>query len=261
MGLGRTFLAAALIALPIAAKAQYTTAVTPPAGSNNNFVPTTVWVNGAIASATSFGAKCDVVDEPQDGSMTLGSPILTSASYSFPASAAGKSVVVMGAGGTPFYPTTVAHYTINAGGTGYANGDKSTMSDGTVLEIVDVSGGVVQSDGIAIWSSLGEATLPTQPLTQSSSTGSGTGLQVTLTFYGQPLAATIKSVAGNIAILSANSGNTVSTQRWWYGTDDKLALQKGLNALAPVGNLASLVLPAKCLTTQQLEIQAVQTGN
>jgi hypothetical protein len=210
---------------------------------------------GVVVNARQFGAKCDITYKAEDGSISAGSSTLTSASYAFPLSAAHKPIVVFGAGAGPFYPTTVAAYTINAGGTSYAVNDKSTMSDGTVLKVLTETGGVVQT--VAIWSSSGESSLPTQPLTQVSSTGSGTGLEVTLTFYGSPLATTISSVSGNTAHLSAPAMNTVSTQDWYYGTDDGAAIQLALNS----SNYGTVVLPANCGTTQQIEMPSIAYSN
>lgn len=210
-----------------------------------------------------FNAKCDIIYEASDGSISAASHSLTSAAYTFPVSGAGKHIVVMGAGPGPFYPTTIASYTVNAGGTGYSTNELATMSDGTVLKVITQSGGIVQPGGLAIWSSSGELSLPTQPLTQASTTGgSGSGLQVTLTFYGSPLYTTIASVSGNTATLTAPALNTVRAQYWWYGTDDGAAIQAALNADLPSGTSPGYVnLPGNCGTTQQIEIPSVALSN
>lgn len=135
---------------------------------------------GVTASASSFGAKCDIVTEEQDGTMALGSPVLKSSAYTFPASAVGKHAVVVGAG--------------TAGAT---------------------------------------------------------------------LSATILSVSGKNATLSGAAGTAVSTQNWYYGTDDSAALASGLTAVAATGtNPGALLISGRCGTTVQLELPATagQTG-
>lgn len=237
-------------------------------------LPLTLNVNGTnypvaapIVTAYSFGAACDVVSEEQDASMTSGSAVLTSGSYSFPATAVGKRIVVAGAGTQPFYALS-KNETITAGGTGYAINDQSTMSDGTVVEVTGQSGGIVSS--IAIMTAHPDATHPTQPLTQSSSTGSGTGLQLTLQYVGAPLYGKILSISGKTATLSVAASNGVGSgwgagaqaTNWYYGTDDSAALQAGLNAVAPGGaNPGALLIPGKCGTTVQLELPAVSGQN
>lgn len=248
-----------LAALLFASAAATAQPITAPTGT-----PGFVISGGGGSAPNSFSGTCDIVDRPGDGSIT--SNVLTSKGFTFAASAAvapHNNIVVMGAGSGPFYPTTIVAATINAGGTNYANNDKSTMSDGTVLEITNEVGGVVQAGGVAIWSSSGENTIPTQPLTQSSTTGSGpgSGLQVTLTFYGQPLVTTITSVNGASATLSTSASNAVHNQRYWYGTDDSAALQAALNQLVPNGSFASMTLPRMCGTKQQLEIKSTANSN
>jgi hypothetical protein len=65
-----------------------------------------------------------------------------------------------------------------AGGSGYVNGEVITLSDGTVINNVIVSGGEVQTFDINTESL--SAHLKNDTLTQASSTGAGTGFSLTL---------------------------------------------------------------------------------
>ena len=239
-----------------AAQAQYPVAPTAPPGDNSSKIANTAWVQANSGRGPSpVNAKCDIY-VAVDGSMTAGSSLLTSAAYTFPAAAVGKNVVVMGAGAGPFWPTTIAAYTVNSGGTGHATNDNVTMSDGTVLRVITQTGGVVQPGGLAVWSSAGKSTLPSQPLIQTGTTGSGTGLQVTLVFYGSPLYSTITGVSGNVATLAAAAVNAVSKQTWWYGTDDGAAIQAALN-----GASGYTQLPGNCGTARQIEMPSLALNN
>lgn len=72
------------------------------------------------------------------------------------------------------------------------------------------------------------------------------------TLYGQ-----ILSVSGKTATLSATAATTVSGENWYYGTDDSVALQKGLTAVGPMGSApGALVISGRCGTTVQLELPA-----
>lgn len=65
------------------------------------------------------------------------------------------------------------------GGTGYAGGNTITMSDGTVITVDTVSGGVVTEFTVTSKSTSG-GTIPNAVLTQSSTSGGGTGFTLTL---------------------------------------------------------------------------------
>lgn len=70
---------------------------------------------------------------------------------------------------------------VTAGGSGYATGDLVTMSDGTIIAVTGVSSGVV-THWIVSTPITTLTAVPTGAVTQSSTTGSGTGLQLTLSY-------------------------------------------------------------------------------
>lgn len=70
---------------------------------------------------------------------------------------------------------------IVAAGTGYADGDSVTMSDGTVVGITAIgANGVVTGWVVSV--PAGVNSIPAQPVTQTATTGTGTGLRLTLSY-------------------------------------------------------------------------------
>lgn len=69
-----------------------------------------------------------------------------------------------------------------SGGSGYAVGDMITLSDGLVVQVSQVSGSAVAL--VAIINRGSAASLPSGTDSQVSTTGSGTGFQMGLSFYG-----------------------------------------------------------------------------
>jgi hypothetical protein len=193
-----------------------------------------------------FGAVCDVVVSTTNGSMTSGSSTFTAPS-SIPASAAGKSFPIFGAaaangtlfgviannhaGGTsvtitsdgttplnagttvPLYVST-AIASISAAGSDYVVGDTWTDANGLIITITEVSGaGAVEE--IALTTQSATASLPSNPRSQTTTSGIGTGAQFTITYN--------------------------ATGKFAYGTDDAVALQAWLDYGESVS--ATLVLP------------------
>lgn len=71
----------------------------------------------------------------------------------------------------------------NAGGTGYAVNDLITLTDGTVIAVLGVSGGAVTQWGVSVPATL--TSIPAQPVAQASTTGSGSGATFTLSYAPQ----------------------------------------------------------------------------
>ena len=108
---------------------------------------------------------------------------LSGGSPSIPASA----YAIVGAGQTP---------TITAGGTGYSVGDTIFFGyGGLVLQVLAESGGVITSWSIAANAALTSGSVPSNPLTQISTSGSGTGAQASVT-WGVTAVVVLTSGAG-----------------------------------------------------------------
>ena len=180
------------------------------------------------------GVVCDIVFQNNNGATTNGSTTFTATGYTFPASAVGKHFVIFGAGAGPFYATTTGA-SVAAPGSGYVVGELSTLTDGTVLRVNSLTGSGVLT--ASIWADSADVSVPTNPVAQASSTGSGTGATFNLVYWGAPLTGTIVSVSGSTAVLSTPALNTVANQSWYYGSDSGAAIQAGMNAVGPSGTI------------------------
>jgi hypothetical protein len=87
--------------------------------------------------------------------------------------------------------------TVTSGGTGYAVNDKITYVNGLVVNVTAVSGGVVTTISVVTPGAVQTGSAPTAPLTQSSTTGVGTGCTITPAW-----------VLGPATIVDAGSGYT-----------------------------------------------------
>lgn len=142
----------------------------------------------------------------------------------------GTTVTVAGTISTPF-PQYVANglFIVTAkpgsmrgilsGGSSYQNGDLITVSDGTVYEVYANTGGAITALLVNTQTGL-LSSLPALPLSQASTTGSGSGLSIT-------------------------PGYT-TTGTYAYGFDDSVAINAALNGLPSVGLDAFIPLGGIC---------------
>jgi hypothetical protein len=77
--------------------------------------------------------------------------------------------------------------------------------------------------------------LPSNPIAQGSTSGSGTGATLNATWFNE-LDTTISSVSGTTATLAANAANTVSSAVWFYATDDSTADNSAMTAVRALAN-------------------------
>lgn len=212
---------------------------------------------GDALTPQDFGAACDVVIVSTNGSMTSGSSTFTAPS-SLPSSAAGKRIAIFGAGtsnatlfgviannfagGTSVAITTngttaltagttvpawaPTTQSIAAGGSGYVLDDTVTDSNGLVFTVTKVSGGAVSDVAITTQTTTSGASAPSNPRTQSSTSGVGTGAQFTVTYQ--------------------------ATGKFAYGTDDATALQAWLTYGQSVGATLTIPRGTICGTTVKL---------
>lgn len=203
-------------------------------------------------------AKCDVAYR-LDGAATAGSAAVVSATSDF-TGAAGKRLVIAGAGAAPFSVLT-AKSAPAVRGSGYVAEDTIVLAGGTAsvpavvfVDTVDGAGAVLtwhmQDAGVY-------TVVPANPVAQASTTGSGTGFSLTAQFVGEPLTGTIVSGSGITATLDTVAGNSVAAMAFYYGSDDAAALQAALSTPGTV----PLMLPAGggakgagCGTSVQLEM-------
>lgn len=166
---------------------------------------------------------------------------------------ANSTIVVSGCGTL----VATAPITVTNGGTGYQNGDFVTMQGGVattplVLEVIWSVGGVIQAvgatnsyPGVAVYGQGGAfTTFPAGgAFTQASTTGTGSGLAVTMFQSALPLATTIASTftGGTTIPLNANCSQSFinGTQFVAWGHDD----QPGITAQQAAG-FTTVVLPA-----------------
>jgi hypothetical protein len=117
----------------------------------------------------------------------------------------------------------VSAISIVNGGTGYAQFDKVTLTGGTFASaavgiVTAVSGGVITNIGVdkpGVYS-----VQPSNPVSQASSTGAGTGATFNLTFNGG-VASSISSatlVSGNSPLLRFTGGGPVTSYSGYYGS-------------------------------------------
>lgn len=109
----------------------------------------------------------------------------------------------------------------NAGGSGYALYDLITLSDGTVVAVLGVSGGAVTQWGVSVPAQV--SALPAQPVTQTSTNGSGTGATFTLSYT--PLSQTNTFEANNVY---GGSVSTILGSKAYYGRRNN---QLGITAI------------------------------
>ncbi|QWA09508.1 SGNH/GDSL hydrolase family protein [Sodalis ligni] len=104
-------------------------------------------------------------------------------------------VAFAGGGGTPVYDNAgdvplsivaglsgVSAAAIAAGGSGYAVNDTISLGNGVVLTVTTVSSGVITAVSVTSAGSVSSSSLPTNPVSQSSTPGAGTGATFTLTW-------------------------------------------------------------------------------
>lgn len=100
---------------------------------------------------------------------------------------------------------------VAAGGSGYAIGNTITLTGGAVLTVSSVSSGAVT--GVSITTPGSYASVPSNPVGQTATSGSGTGATFNLTFAtGLTLAAMYTGTEGNklSSTVSAGSNSTVA---------------------------------------------------
>lgn len=113
-----------------------------------------------------------------------------------------------------------------AAGTGYANGNTITLSDGTIVTVGTVGGGgEVSTFSITTISTTPHAASG-DTLTQSSTSGSGTGFTLTLGTANQGVAAVTVGTAGVYSVLPSNPASTTGA-----GTGATLTISWGVNAV------------------------------
>lgn len=97
-----------------------------------------------------------------------------------------------------------------AGGTGHANGNVITLSDGTTITVVANSGGVVTQFTVNSAASTGSAT-NSATLTQSSTTGAGTGFTLTMDTNNQTIHTLALTTAGSYSAKHSNIASVATT--------------------------------------------------
>lgn len=203
-------------------------------------------------------AQCDVV-YGVDGTATAASTTFSSTGSTFPASSVGKTIVISGAGASP-YSVLTGSSTIASAGSGYAAGDTITLTGGTFSQAAIVKVDTVSAGAVATWhmEDAGVYTVvPSNPVAQGSTSGAGTGFTLTARFVGAPHVTTIASASGTGTItLGAAASNSMSGARWYYGSDDSAALQADFDATKNSGvSPGRVILPGlRCGTSVQLEL-------
>lgn len=186
-----------------------------------------------------FGAYGDGAVDSMLVSCASGSPAVTFARNGsnpyppFSAADAGKLIDLPGCGATS---SALAVVSIVSGGTGHQPGDIITMAGGTgaafQLIVLTTTSYLGPASLVALASPGAYSVAPSGTISEASSSGSGTGLQVTMTFQNR-LLAPIASVQSATAItLGANAGasQTAAAQTVAWGHDDSTALQNAVNS-------------------------------
>ena len=164
---------------------------------------------------------------------------------------------------------------ISNGGTGYAVGDVVTLFQPTnsivnqghapklIVEKIS-SGGTVTAFDWLDYGSFNTLPTPYTSLSAYSTSGMGSGLTFSSVGWTQgPFASTIVStgtVGTNTTFVVAGTASfpgTINVQSFYYGDDDSAAINRAL-AAKPA---SSLIIPAGCGTTQQLNLSQDSSAN
>lgn len=200
--------------------------------------------NGIANPVFTYGAPNDTVLLNASGAFnsTSGSPNI-SFGRTIGGNFAGATLIATGCG-----QLTATAPVVISGGTGYVTGDTVQMTNGLVLTVTWAVGGVVQSasgtnvsPGVAVFGSGAVSSWP-GTFTQTSTSGVGTGLTVSMTQTAAPLSTTINlSFTGGTSIpLGANCSQTLTNSTQWvtWGHDNQPQIQSALNS-----GYATVVLP------------------
>jgi hypothetical protein len=100
--------------------------------------------------------------------------------------------------------------TLGVGGTGYAANDLITLSNGVIIKVLTVSSGAVATMSIQSAGSIGGGSVPTNPVAQISTTGSGSGATFNLTWGLGPINITMpgSGYTSATATLTGGGGGT-----------------------------------------------------
>jgi hypothetical protein len=181
----------------------------------------------SIMNVLSFGAVPDGVMRT-DGSMVVGSPVLTSASGSFASADAGKYIQVIGAG---------------PGGTSHSDGamffGSAVLTSGSgTFSSSDVGRGIVVtgagSGGGHLVTTIQSYSSPTSVTLSASAQTQVSGRPY---FYGyMTLEGTIQSVQSSTSVtLSASAFSTISSAVFAYGTENHASFQAAVDAAGQAG--------------------------
>lgn len=96
------------------------------------------------------------------------------------------------------------------GGTGHANGNVITLSDGTTITVVANAGGVVTQFTVNSAASTG-STSNGSTLTQSSTTGAGVGFTLTMDTNNQTIHTLLLTTAGSYTVKHSNIASVATT--------------------------------------------------
>jgi hypothetical protein len=189
-----------------------------PAGVEYGFIGTTQGTEFIDSNITpDFSQTPPVAENPFTGSgvasvaVTNPSTYTTVPSVSFTGAAStitASATAILQVQGTP---------TVGSGGTGYAVGNTVLFTNGVILVVASVSGGVVTAwkPVTATFSSPGSVTsgpTPANPVVQLSTSGSGTGATANLT-WGVGLVQVLSSGAGytSVPTVTFSSGSATAT--------------------------------------------------
>ncbi len=214
---------------------------TAPALADSNVHPGSMRADGS-----NLGLKCDVL-KGEDGAFTSGSRTFTSATASFVRGQDERKRFTVRHGGANFFMTKA---TINNGGAGHKAGDLVTFPHGIQVYVLarDATGLVTAFYPV----NLGSSSTEDATLTQSSTSGTGTGLVLTPTWVRENHVTYIQRVEdAHTLTLAAAPSATATDKSFAYGTDDGLKAQAALDADNPVRAPRGL-----CGHTQPFEITA-----
>lgn len=176
-------------------------------GTGGATVPAALQNLGLQIPASCDGFRAD------NGATTSGSPTFTSATANFLTTDVGKPISIQGAG-VNFFVLTVG---INAGGAGHAVGDIVSFPGTVSIRVVKVSAGSITE--FRVWT-VGSSSTSPATLSQSSTTGAGTGAVLDTTWQRENLVTTIAARNSATSVqLAANANATATGLKWGYGTD------------------------------------------
>jgi hypothetical protein len=131
--------------------------------------------------------------------------------------------------------------TLTAPGTGFAVNDTVTFANGLVVKVTAVTGGVPSTISVLTPGTLTSGSVPTNPLAQSSTSGAGTGMTLTLTWAIGP----VQIVEPGFGYTSMNAtlvGGGGTGQSITITTSFAAALARAINEGSPQNSPSSTVM-------------------